>query len=43
VLSQQGFARTPRNILVVVNWGDQVTAFLVSCDRLSREAVPPPA
>ncbi|MDM7952545.1 MAG: hypothetical protein QUV07_04915 [Cyanobium sp. CZS 25K] len=43
VLSQQGFARTPRNMLVVVNWGDQVTAFLVSCDRLSREAVPPPA
>lgn len=37
VLSQQGFARTPRNMLVVVNWGDQVTAFLVSCDRLKRE------
>ncbi|MCP9860250.1 MULTISPECIES: hypothetical protein [unclassified Cyanobium] len=37
MLSQQGFSRTPRNLLVVVNWGDQVTAFLVSCDRVKRE------
>ncbi|MEA5390864.1 hypothetical protein VB738_06270 [Cyanobium gracile UHCC 0139] len=33
VLSQQGFSRSPRNLLVVVNWGDRVTAFLVACDR----------
>jgi hypothetical protein len=43
VLSQQGFSRTPRNLLVVVNWGDQVTAFLVSCDRVKRQRQPPPA
>ena len=43
VLSQQGFSRTPRNLLVVMNWGDQVTAFLVSCERLRRERQAPPA
>jgi hypothetical protein len=42
VLSQQGFSRTPRSLLVVVNWGDQVTAFLVTCDRQQRE-LPRPA
>ncbi|MCT0207102.1 hypothetical protein [Synechococcus sp. CS-1332] len=42
VLSQKGFSRTPRNMLVVVNWGDQVTAFLVSCERDKREKQPPP-
>jgi hypothetical protein len=36
VLSQQGFCRSPRNLLVVVNWGDRVTAFLVGCDRQRR-------
>lgn len=28
-LSQQGFARTPRELLVVVQWPQQVTAFLL--------------
>jgi hypothetical protein len=42
VLSQQGFSRTPQNLLVVVNWGDQVTAFLVACDRQQRERDPIP-
>jgi hypothetical protein len=42
VLSQQGFSRTPRNMLVVMNWGNQVTAFLVSCDRLKRKRQSPP-
>ncbi|MEA5411203.1 hypothetical protein VB737_05425 [Synechococcus sp. BA-120 BA3] len=40
VLSQQGFCRSPRNLLVVVHWGDRVTAFLVACDR-QRRATPP--
>lgn len=43
VLSQQGFSRSPRNMLVVVNWGHQVTAFLVACDRLKRERQRPAA
>ncbi len=43
VLSQQGFSRTPRNMLVVVNWSNQVTAFLVACDRLRREKQRPSA
>lgn len=41
VLSQQGFCRSPRNLLVVVNWGERVTAFLVACDR-QRRGTPPP-
>lgn len=40
VLSQQGFCRSPRNLLVVVNWGERVTAFLVACDR-QRRGTPP--
>ncbi len=40
VLSQQGFSRSPRNLLVVVNWGERVTAFLVACDR-QRKRTPP--
>jgi hypothetical protein len=43
VLSQQGFSRSPRNLLVVVNWGEQVTAFLVACDRLRRRTPSPGA
>ncbi len=43
VLSQQGFSRSPRNMLVVVNWGDQVTAFLVACDRVKRQKERPAA
>jgi hypothetical protein len=35
--SQEGFARTPRNLLVTVHWGDRVTAFLVSCERHARK------
>lgn len=30
-LSQRGFARRPRELLVVVAWPDRVTAFLVAC------------
>jgi hypothetical protein len=40
VLSQQGFARSPRNLLVVVNWGERVTAFLVACDRQRKRSSP---
>ncbi|MBM5821117.1 MAG: hypothetical protein FJ082_01275 [Cyanobacteria bacterium K_Offshore_surface_m2_011] len=40
VLSQQGFSRSPRNLLVVVNWGERVTAFLVACDRQRKRPSP---
>ncbi len=40
VLSQQGFSRSPRNLLVVVNWGERVTAFLVACDRQRQRPSP---
>ncbi|AFY30097.1 hypothetical protein [Cyanobium gracile] len=40
VLSQQGFSRSPRNLLVVVNWGERVTAFLVACDRQRKRSSP---
>ncbi|MCP9797940.1 MULTISPECIES: hypothetical protein [Cyanophyceae] len=40
VLSQQGFSRSPRNLLVVVNWGERVTAFLVACERQRRRTPP---
>ena len=33
-LSQKGFARTPRELLVVAKWPDYVSAFLVSCRLL---------
>ncbi len=33
-LSQKGFARKPRELLVVAKWPDYVTAFLVSCRLL---------
>ena len=33
-LAQLGFVRDPRELLVLVRWPDQVTAFLVSCDDL---------
>lgn len=33
-LSQKGFARNPRELLVVAKWPDYVTAFLVSCQLL---------
>jgi hypothetical protein len=36
VLSQRGFTRTPRNLLVVVNWGERVTGFLVACNRQTK-------
>ncbi len=32
-LSQKGFGRGPRELLVVVRWPDQVTAFLCACSR----------
>lgn len=32
-LSQKGFGREPRELLVVVRWPDQVTAFLCACSR----------
>ena len=32
-LSQKGFGREPRELLVVVRWRDQVTAFLCACSR----------
>ena len=34
-LSQKGFARDPKELLVLAKWPDQVTAFLVSCEQLS--------
>ena len=33
-LSQKGFGRSPRELLVVVRWSDRVTACLVACERL---------
>lgn len=33
-LSQRGFGRRPRELLVVVRWSDQVNACLVRCERL---------
>ncbi|QPN55465.1 hypothetical protein I1E95_09555 [Synechococcus sp. CBW1107] len=33
-LSQKGFARTSRELLVVAKWPDDVSAFLVSCRLL---------
>ncbi|MFZ0407122.1 MAG: hypothetical protein WAM11_03300 [Cyanobium sp.] len=33
-LSQKGFARDPRELLVLAQWPDIVTAFLVSCQPL---------
>lgn len=32
-LSQKGFGREPRELLVVVRWPDQVSAFLCGCSR----------
>jgi len=32
-LSQKGFGREPRELLVVVRWPQQVTAFLCACSR----------
>jgi hypothetical protein len=34
-LSQKGFGRSPRELLVVVRWSDRVTACLVSCEPLA--------
>ena len=34
VLSQKGFARNPRELLVLAKWLDHVTAFLISCQQL---------
>ncbi|WP_255120044.1 hypothetical protein [Synechococcus sp. Cruz CV-v-12] len=33
-LAQLAFARDPRELLVLVKWPDQVSAFLVPCDQL---------
>ncbi len=33
-LSQKGFARDPRELLVLAEWPDHVTGFLVSCQPL---------
>jgi hypothetical protein len=33
-LSQKGFTREPRELLVLAKWRDNVTAFLVSCGQL---------
>jgi len=33
-LSQKGFGRSPRELLVVVRWSDRVTACLVTCEPL---------
>jgi len=33
-LSQKGFSRSPRELLVVVRWSDRVTACLVACEPL---------
>ncbi|MCX5946295.1 MAG: hypothetical protein NTZ53_13575 [Cyanobacteria bacterium] len=33
-LSQKGFGRSPRELLVVVRWSDRVTACLVACEPL---------
>ena len=33
-LSQRGFSRSPRELLVVVRWSDRVTACLVACEPL---------
>ena len=33
-LSQKGFARDPRELLVLAQWPDHVTGFLVSCQPL---------
>ncbi len=33
-LSQRGFGRSPRELLVVVRWSDRVTACLVACEPL---------
>jgi hypothetical protein len=41
VLSQRGFSRSPRNLLVVVNWGERVTGFLVACDRQKKRRPSP--
>ena len=35
VLSQKGFARDPRELLVLAKWPDNVTGFLLSCQQLS--------
>jgi hypothetical protein len=35
VLSQKGFARDPRELLVLAKWPDNVTGFLLSCEQLS--------
>jgi hypothetical protein len=43
VLSQQGFGRDPRGMLVVVHWIDRVTAFLVSGERLQKEPTASPS
>lgn len=32
-LSQRGFARDPRELLVVVRWPEQVSVFLLACER----------
>ncbi len=34
-LAQRGFARSPRELLVVVRWPENVSAFLLSCQRQS--------
>jgi len=34
-LSQKGFARDPRELLVLAKWPDNVTGFLLSCEQLS--------
>jgi len=35
-LAQRGFARQPRELLVVVRWPENVSAFLLSCQRQSH-------
>jgi len=34
-LSQKGFGRNPRELLMVVRWSDRVTACLVACEPLA--------
>ena len=32
--AQLGFLRDPRELVVLVKWPDQVTAFLLACDQV---------
>ena len=39
-LSRRGWRREPKELLVVVQWPQQVTAFLVRCERIAGQAPP---